>query len=237
MLKVGLTDEGEIAQNIANYFDETIVITSPQKVIDEKPDVVIHTFEVPYSEANENKATAWNINTWYAINIARAASKVKAVNVFLSTFMIFDGKKGFYSETSTPNPLNYYGLTKLAGETGIMSLGNYLVVRLGLLYSLKYKGLLYPFIRGIMRNRKVRCNTNFYVSPIKVSKAGEIISSLVKKGIRGVINVGEKRRSIFEVCSEIGDMLEASVIPVEGKYYDFSLDIWLLKGLGFSVRG
>ncbi|MBP1357248.1 MAG: sugar nucleotide-binding protein, partial [Sulfolobus sp.] len=117
-MKVGLTDEGEIAQNIANYFDETIVITSPQKVIDEKPDVVIHTFEVPYSEANENKGTAWNINTWYAINIARAASKVKAVNVFLSTFMIFDGKKGFYSETSTPNPLNYYGLTKLAGETG-----------------------------------------------------------------------------------------------------------------------
>lgn len=236
MLKVGVTDEGEIAQSIARHFEETVVITSPQKVLEEKPDVVIHTFELPYSEANINKATAWNINTWYAINIGRAANKIKAVNVYLSSFMIFDGKRGFYSETSTPNPLNYYGLTKLAGETGIMSLGNYLIVRLGLLYSFSYRGLLYPIIRAMIKKRVVKCNSNFFVSPISVSEAGEIISLLIKKGIRGVVNVGGKRKNMVEICKELAEMFNAEIIPFEGKYYDFSLDLWLLNGLGISVR-
>jgi len=237
VLKVGLTDEGELAQHIANHFDETVVITSPQKVLEEKPDIVVHTFELPYPDANKNNGTAWNINTWYAINVGRAANKIKAVNVYLSSFMIFDGKKRFYSETSTPNPLNYYGLTKLAGETGIMSLGNYLIVRLGLLYSMQYRGLLYPYVRAMIKKRRVKCNTNFFVSPIKVSEAGEIISLLIKRGIKGVVNVGSKRKNMVDVCTELGDMFEADVIPFEGKYYDFSLDVWLLNGLGLSVRG
>uniref|UniRef100_UPI003F7448D9 sugar nucleotide-binding protein n=1 Tax=Sulfurisphaera javensis TaxID=2049879 RepID=UPI003F7448D9 len=233
---VGVTSEGELGESIANFFDNVIVITSPQKVIEEKPTVVIHTFEIPYSEANKNKTLAWNINAWYAINIARAANKIKAVNVYLSTFMIFDGKKGYYSETSTPNPLNYYGLTKLVGESGIMSLGNYLIIRLGLLYSMQYKGLLFPFIKTMIKRRKIKCNVNFYVSPITVSEASEIISSLIKKEIRGVVNLGGKRRSIYNVCKELGEMFETEVIPYEGGYFDFSLDSWLLNSLGFSVR-
>jgi len=237
MLKVGVTDEGELAQVIAKHFEETVVMTSPQRVFEEKPDVIVHTFEMPYEEANKNPSLAWNINTWYAINVGRAANKIKALNVYLSTFMIFDGKKGLYLETSTPNPLNYYGLTKLAGETGIMSLGNYLVVRLGLLYSFNYKGLLYPFIRAMIKKRVVKCNSNFFVSPLKVSEAGEVISILIKKGIRGVVNVGGKRKSLVEVCGELAEMFNADVIPFEGKYYDFSLDTWLLNGLGISIRG
>ena len=236
MLKIGVTDEGELAQNIAKHLKETVVITSPQKVFEEKPDVVIHTFELPYSEANSNKAAAWNINTWYAINVGRAANKIRAVNVYLSSFMIFDGKRGFYSETSTPNPLNYYGLTKLAGETGIMSLGNYLIIRLGLLYSMQYRGLLYPFIRAMVKKRVVKCNSNFFVSPINVSEAAEIISLLIKKEVRGVVNVGGKRKNMIEVCNELAEIFEAEVIPFKGKYYDFSFDLWLLNGLGISVR-
>ncbi|BAB67536.1 hypothetical protein STK_24250 [Sulfurisphaera tokodaii str. 7] len=237
MLLVGITSEGELGENIAKFFDKVIVITSPQKVLEERPDVVIHTFEIPYLEANNNRPLAWNINTWYAINIGRAANKVKAVNVYLSTFMIFDGKKGYYSETSTPNPINYYGLTKLVGESGIMSLGNYLVIRLGLLYSMQYKGLLFPFIKGILRGKRtIKCNSNFYVSPISINEASEIISLMVKKELRGVVNLGGKRKSLYEVCKDLGEMFEVEVIPTEGKYYDFSLDTWLLNSLGFSVR-
>lgn len=236
MLLVGVTSEGELEENLAKFFDNVIIITSPQKVIEEKPDIVIHTFEIPYSDSIKNKALAWNINTWYAINIARAANRIKALNVYLSTFMIFDGKKGYYSETSTPNPLNYYGLTKLVGESGIMSLGNYLILRIGLLYSMQYKGLLYPFIKAMIKRRKVKCNVNFYVSPITVSEASEIISSLVKKEIRGVVNLGGKRRSLYELCKEMGEMFETDVLPFEGKQYDFSLDTWLLSSLGFSIR-
>jgi dTDP-4-dehydrorhamnose reductase len=236
-LLVGVTDEGELARSIAKYLKQVIIIDSPQRVIKERPNVVIHTFEVPYDEANRNPSAAWNINTWYSINVARSAHKVNSTNVFLSTFMVFDGKKGYYTETSTPNPLNYYGLSKLAGESGIMALGNYLVVRFGALYSTTYRGIFHPFVKGILRGRRViKCNSNFYVSPITVEEASEIVSSLIKRGIKGVVNVGGKRKSMVEVCEQLGDMFNAKVVPFEGKYYDFSLDDWLLRSLGFTVR-
>ncbi|BCU70304.1 sugar nucleotide-binding protein [Stygiolobus caldivivus] len=234
---VGVTDEGELAKSIARHFKQVVIIDSPQRVVKERPNVVIHTFEVPYDESNRNPSTAWNINTWYSINVARSASKVSSTNVFLSTFMVFDGRKGYYTETSTPNPLNYYGLSKLSAETGIMSLGNYLVVRLGALYSTTYRGIFHPFIKGILKGKRtIKCNSNFYVSPVTVDEASEIISSLVKRGIKGVVNIGGKRRSMLSVCEQIGDIFNAQVISYEGKYFDFSLDDWLLRGLGFTVR-
>ena len=232
-----MTDEGELAKSIARHFKQVIVIDSPQRVIKERPNVVIHTFEVTFDEANRNPSIAWNINTWYSINIARSANKVGSTNVYLSTFMIFDGKRGYYTETSTPNPLNYYGLTKLVGETGIMSLGNYLIIRLGAIYSLNYRGIFYPIFKGILRGKRViKCNSNLYLSPITLDEAAEIIAGLIKRGIKGVVNVGGKRRSMVDVCEVIGEMFDVRVIPFEGKYFDFSLDDWLLRGLGFTVR-
>ncbi|MFP3171157.1 MAG: NAD(P)-dependent oxidoreductase, partial [Sulfolobaceae archaeon] len=67
-------------------------------------------------------------------------------------------------------------------------------------------------------------------------EASEIVSSLIKRGIKGVVNVGGKRKSAVEVCEQLGDMFNAKVVPFEGKYYDFSLDDWLLRSLGFTVR-
>lgn len=233
---VGVTDEGEIAKSIAKYFKEVVVLSSPQAVMKERPDVVIHTFEVDYQEANKNPPVAWNINTWYAINIARSANKLHALNVYLSTFMVFNGKKGYYTETSTPNPINYYGLSKLAGETGIMSLGNYLVVRLGALHSFTYKGILHGFYVAGVRGKVLKCNSNFYLSPITVEESAEVIARLIKRGIRGVVNVGGKRRNMVKVCEEISNIFDVEYVPIEGRYFDFSLDDWLLRSLGFTVR-
>ena len=112
-MKIAVTDEGEIAKAFARFLgsnsNEITIVDSPSKVIREKPDVILHTFEIPIFESNMNPPLAWSFNTWYAINIARAGSKVGSVNVFLSSFLIYDGKRGFYKEHNTPNPLNYYG--------------------------------------------------------------------------------------------------------------------------------
>ena len=38
--------------------------------------------------------------------------------IFFLTDLVFDGRKGDYTETDAPNPLNLYGETKLAAEGG-----------------------------------------------------------------------------------------------------------------------
>jgi dTDP-4-dehydrorhamnose reductase len=52
--------------------------------------------------------------------------------VFFSTDLVFDGRKGNYSETDTPNPLHVYGETKLAAEEIVLKNPRHLVVRTSL---------------------------------------------------------------------------------------------------------
>ena len=68
------------------------------------------------------------------------AEVCKQHNVFLvhiSTDYVFDGTKGSpYTTKDTPNPINVYGASKLAGEKAIAAVGgDYCIVRTSWLYS------------------------------------------------------------------------------------------------------
>ena len=68
------------------------------------------------------------------------AEVCKQYNVFLlhiSTDYVFDGTKGSaYTTEDTPNPINVYGASKLAGEQAIAEVGgDYCIVRTSWLYS------------------------------------------------------------------------------------------------------
>ena len=67
--------------------------------------------------AEENEQEAELVNSAGARFIAEAGSKVGAKVVYISTDYVFDGtKKGPYTESDQPAPINAYGRTKLAGE-------------------------------------------------------------------------------------------------------------------------
>ncbi|TRM81279.1 dTDP-4-dehydrorhamnose reductase [Sulfolobus sp. D5] len=238
-MKIAVTDEGEVAKTIAVYLGksyEVIIVDTPSSVIREKPNVIIHTNEIPMNDSIQNPPLAWTFNTWYAINIARAGSKIGSVNIYLSTFMVYDGKKGYYKEHNTPSPLNYYGLSKLVAETTIMGLGNYLILRLGALFSLSYKGFLYPFIRASVKGKILRCNKNFYLSIISTQSLAKVIKHFIEKDARGVINVGSNRISMLDFCNYLSDVFGNEIVEVNGSMRDFSLDDWLLRAYNVKIN-
>ena len=84
-----------------------------------KPDVVINCAAFHKVDACEDfpKKTL-SVNSLGARNVASVASKIGALNIYISTDYVFDGKKGTpYVETDTTNPLNVYGVSKVAAET------------------------------------------------------------------------------------------------------------------------
>jgi dTDP-4-dehydrorhamnose reductase len=54
----------------------------------------------------------------YATNVigTRNLVKTRTPMIYISTEYVFDGEKGNYVEEDTPNPKNFYALTKLLGE-------------------------------------------------------------------------------------------------------------------------
>lgn len=107
--------------NKTGYRFRSLDICDPEQVanvlLDENPDYIIHAAAMTQVDGcEEDKNMCWNTNVIATQWLVKGAQKIKAYFVFISTDFIFDGDKGPYSEDELPNPLNYYGMSKLAAE-------------------------------------------------------------------------------------------------------------------------
>ena len=93
-----------------------------KSVIDKyKPDVIINTAaitNVDFCESNKSLARKVN-DDGVKYLIKHSSSKMKIIQI--SSDYIYDGIDGFYNEKSLPNPINYYGKTKLEAENILLS--------------------------------------------------------------------------------------------------------------------
>ena len=87
--------------------------------------------------AESNKALAFVINKTAVETLAKACKEHRCWLMHISTDYVFDGTLDRpYTPADTPNPLNVYGASKLAGEQAIESVGGtYSIVRTSWLYS------------------------------------------------------------------------------------------------------
>jgi len=108
-----------------------------QAVAHAEPDVIINCAAITNVDACETeRETAWKVNVGGVEHIIEAARRTGATIVHVSSDYIFDGKNGPYTEDDRPEPLSYYGKTKLAGENSLRASGmNYLIARTMILYG------------------------------------------------------------------------------------------------------
>lgn len=105
-------------------------------------------------EAEDNPEAAFRINANAVDELARACDLYNVVLIQLSTDYVFDGRKtDAYTLEDTPNPINVYGASKLAGEHNIKKrLKAYYIVRASWLYSNYARNFLNTVIRNIELN-------------------------------------------------------------------------------------
>ena len=87
--------------------------------------------------AETNKALAYAINATAVENLAKVCKHHGCWLIHISTDYVFDGTLDRpYTPSDTPNPLNVYGASKLAGEQAIQAVGGTCsIVRTSWLYS------------------------------------------------------------------------------------------------------
>ena len=102
----------------------------------------------------KNKSLAYDINVAGMKNLLSATSN-KCKILHISTDYIFDGKKQLYSEDDIPNPISYYGKTKLESEN-ILRTSNResLILRTSVLFNNSSKNNFYSWVRGALENNK-----------------------------------------------------------------------------------
>jgi dTDP-4-dehydrorhamnose reductase len=103
-----------------------------------EPDVIVNCAAMTNVDACESeRETAWKINVGGVENLIDAARGAERRIVHVSTDYIFDGKQGPYTEEDRPEPISYYGKTKLASENALRASGlPFTIARTMVLYGL-----------------------------------------------------------------------------------------------------
>ncbi|KAA3644451.1 MAG: SDR family NAD(P)-dependent oxidoreductase [Bacteroidetes bacterium] len=124
------------------YIYESLDITNEKEVKrvigKHKPDVIIHTAAMTnVDECESKKELCRTLNVEAVKYLVSAAEDCEAHFIHLSTDFVFDGEDGPYKEDDIPNPLSYYGQSKLDAEKIVeKSKTSWAIVRTIIIYGI-----------------------------------------------------------------------------------------------------
>ena len=154
------------------------------------PSVIIHTAAfVRVDECEDEPDMAFRVNAIGTKNVAEVASELNALLIYISTDYVFDGEKGApYTEDDCPNPINTYGITKLAGEYFAQLVDKWYVIRVASLFGTAgASGKGGNFIEAIFKqaatNNRVDVVADMMVSPTYTWEAAQVMSRMLKIGL------------------------------------------------------
>lgn len=101
-----------------------------------RPDVIVHcAAERKPDVCSGNPEQAEELNVSATRQLSELSDEFNFKLVYISTDYVFDGTKAPYSTDDQPNPINFYGKTKLAGEKEVLKARQGVVVRVPILYG------------------------------------------------------------------------------------------------------
>lgn len=158
------------------------------------PEVIINCAAMTNVDACETeRELAWKINVVGVENLVEAAKRTNARIVHVSSDYIFDGKAGPYTEDDRPEPISYYGKTKLASENAVRVSGlPFMIARTMVLYG--YAAGVKPnfalwLIQSLEKRDQVRVVDDQYGNPTLVDDLAYGIMRGVEIGRTGVYNI------------------------------------------------
>jgi len=198
------------------------------------PESVVHAASLTDVDKCElNRELAWQINVKGTENIARASQSASAFLLYVSTDYVFDGEKGCYAETDPPNPLNFYGLTKVRAEERLKFVtADWCIARASVIYGATPAAGKVNFALWVLNSLKKKEKTKVLVdqwnSPTLNSSLARMTFEIVERRLTGVFHLsGATRISRYDFAKTIADTFDldsSPLVPTVAK--EFS---WLAK--------
>ena len=189
-------------------------------VLELQPTVVINCAAQPSVDACEkDRDQAYRINVLGARNVAHAAYKVAAKVVHFSTDYVFDGTADRpYVEWDTPNPINWYGRTKLMSEEAVQRANpDSLVLRIANVYGAHGDNTVTAVVRSAQSGTALTLPDDQIMSPTSASEVVQQTMLLIQRGAVGTYHVtGKGQTSRYELARAVATILglDVQLVPV-----------------------
>jgi dTDP-4-dehydrorhamnose reductase len=176
-----------------------------------KPDVVVHAATLTdVDKCETNRELAWKVNVEGTKNIVEAAKSAGSFLIYISTDYVFSGEKGNYKETDKPDPINYYGLTKLKAEEIVQTQKEYFIGRPSVIYGSTPAAGKVNFalwlIETLGKGERVKIVTDQWNTPTLNTNLAEMTLEVIERRLTGVYHTcGATRVSRLEFAEQIAE--------------------------------
>jgi len=229
----------DLCRVLAERGDDVVALTYPEFDIrngeqvrcaldSAAPEVVINTSAYhKVEECEEHPDIAFDVNALAVRAISLECERRGCVLVHFSTDYVFDGRKGSaYSECDRPEPLNVYGVSKLAGEHLIaFNTERYFIVRTSGLYGLagaagKGGNFVENMLKRAVSGGVLRVVHDQVLTPTYTVDLARKVSELIRTDAYGMYHItNEGACSWYEFTVKILELeaVNVTVLPVETK--------------------
>jgi len=199
------------------------------------PDAVINCAAVSdVTACDEDRNRAWAVNARSVRALAKQCKALDAHLVQLSTDFVFNGKQGPYDETDRPDPVNYYGRTKLAGENALREFDflDWSIVRTVLLYGtakdLTRSNVVLWMIDQLSQGEVIHVVNDQWRTPTYAPDLADGLVRLVDRGRTGIYHLsGREMVTIHELAQRVAavfDFDDRLVDPVPSTYFEDAVE-------------
>lgn len=161
-----------------------------------KPDITVHTAahsNVDFCETDHNLADILHVDI--TKDVTDVCKETNSKLIYLSTDLIFGGQLGKkYLETDEPNPVNYYGKTKLQAENIILnSSKNNVILRTAVIYGWHKKSRFTNWIiQSLNAHKMVDPHIDQYNTPTLVDDLVKSVLKIIELKISGLYHATGK---------------------------------------------
>ena len=177
-----------------------------------QPDSIIHTAAMTNVDACEaERAKCYALNVQSVKNLVDVCGRRDIQLVHLSTDFIFDGENGPYTEEAEPNPLSYYGETKLESELILKNSScRWAILRTIIVYGVvndMSRSNIVLWAKGALeKGEPIHVVNDQWRMPTLAEDLAACCLLAVKKNASGVFNVsGKDLMSILEIVERVAD--------------------------------
>jgi len=183
-----------------------------------KPDIVVHMAALGDVDLCErDKALAWRVNVDTTRVLVRQVLKTGSVFLYLSTDYVFDGERGMYREIDTPNPVNFYGITKLIAEELVRILDRGIVIRTSAIYGfgMGRKNFGRYLVEALSSGQEVKALIDQWLSPTLNTLLARAIVELLERELYGIYHIAGERVNRYDFAMRLARRFGFDVLLIK----------------------
>ncbi|SEA81393.1 SDR family oxidoreductase [Pedobacter hartonius] len=186
-----------------------------------KPDSIIHTAALTnVDKCQEQQELACQLNVEAVRTLVEICSEYHIQLIHLSTDFVFDGAAGPYDEEGIPNPLSYYGETKLRAEEIVKNAKcKWSIVRTIIVYGIvteKSRSNIVLWAKeALEKGEPINVVNDQWRMPTLAEDLAEGCLLIAERDATGIYNIsGDEMMSISELVAKVADFWKLDKTPI-----------------------